>query len=98
MSETVSKKPGDTVRIVSNQVIADRIALERPVSIVTAPGVRAVFDASQGHYFLVPGDLPTTVQSATSLIETAPRRCCRAPACLFCSACCLATSSAGEPS
>lgn len=49
---------GDTVRIVTSQIIADRIALERPVSIIAAPGVHATFTASQGHYLLVPGTQP----------------------------------------
>lgn len=52
---------GGTLRIVSNQTIADRIGVERALSIEAAPGVSAVFTATQGHTFLIPGNAPWTV-------------------------------------
>ena len=56
-----SAQAGDTVRIVSNQVIADRIALDRPLSIETAPGVSATFTATQAHTISIPGSAPWVV-------------------------------------
>lgn len=57
----VSVPTGGTLRIVSSQEIADRIALERPVSIEAAPGVDAVFTSSQSHSISVPGTAPWSV-------------------------------------
>ena len=52
---------GGTLRIVSNQVIADRVIVERAVSIEAAPGVSAVFTASDNHAFNLPGTAPWAV-------------------------------------
>lgn len=57
----VSVPTGGTLRIVSSQEIADRIALERPVSIEAAPGVDAVFTSVQSHSISVPGTAPWSV-------------------------------------
>ena len=52
---------GGTLRIVSNQVIADRIMIQRALSIEGAPGVAAVFTATQNHSISVPGTSPWAV-------------------------------------
>lgn len=52
---------GGTLRIVSNQTISDRIGVERALSIEAAPGVSAVFTATQGHTILIPGNAPWVV-------------------------------------
>ncbi len=52
---------GGTLRIVSNQTIADRIGVERALSIEAAPGVTATFTATQGHTILIPGSAPWAV-------------------------------------
>ncbi|MBK8069090.1 MAG: hypothetical protein IPK27_16130 [Rhodanobacteraceae bacterium] len=52
---------GGTLRIVSDQVIADRVILNRAVSIEAAPGVSAVFTASENHAFNLPGTAPWAV-------------------------------------
>lgn len=49
------------MRIVSSQVIADRVIVERAVSIEAAPGVSAVFTASENHAFNLPGTAPWAV-------------------------------------
>ncbi|MBL8246490.1 MAG: hypothetical protein JNL89_19995, partial [Rhodanobacteraceae bacterium] len=52
---------GGTLRIVSNQVIADRIMIQRALSIEAAPGVAAVFTATQNHSISVLGTSPWAV-------------------------------------
>lgn len=52
---------GGTLRIVSDQVIADRVILNRAVSVEAAPGVSAVFTASENHAFNLPGTAPWAV-------------------------------------
>lgn len=56
-----SAQAGDTLRIVSNQVIADRIGIERALSIEAAPGVSATFTATQAHTISIPGNAPWLV-------------------------------------
>lgn len=52
---------GGTLRIVSSQLIADRIAVQRAVSIEAAPGVTAIFASGDSHSVSIPGTSPWSV-------------------------------------
>lgn len=49
---------GDTIRLYTNGPISDRIVIERPVSLVAAPGYQPVFNATENHAFSISSAAP----------------------------------------